>query len=177
MFLAKPVGVIVNPLRYLQCQFGSCLASDYANNIRSVEYAGYRGIVLTFCPFAQRAFKLFIRPYAGYLKILAALITGSKNGDRYSDGPGDQRANDGAADSVRQKHKNHLFPADSIAQSGRRDKPRKEVKTMSEKEKAMIEKIAQLPPELQNRIVDQIDGAIMAMDMLADGKTEKEASA
>lgn len=36
---------------------------------------------------------------------------------------------------------------------------------MSEKEKAMIEKIAQLPSELQNRIVDQIDGAIMAMDM------------
>ena len=48
---------------------------------------------------------------------------------------------------------------------------------MSEKEKAMIEKIAQLPSELQNRIVDQIDGAIMAMDMLADGKTEKEVSA
>lgn len=45
---------------------------------------------------------------------------------------------------------------------------------MSEKEKAMVEKIAQLPPELQNRIVDQIDGAIMAMDMLESRKNDDE---
>lgn len=45
---------------------------------------------------------------------------------------------------------------------------------MSEKEKAMVEKIAQLPPELQSRIVDQIDGAIMAMDMLEGWKNDDE---
>lgn len=37
---------------------------------------------------------------------------------------------------------------------------------MSEKEKTMIEKIAKLPPELQNRLCDKIDGAVMALDTL-----------
>lgn len=43
---------------------------------------------------------------------------------------------------------------------------------MSEKEKAIIQKIAQLPEELQDKMAAQIDGAVMALDML--GKGEKE---
>lgn len=47
---------------------------------------------------------------------------------------------------------------------------------MSEKEKNMIEKIAKLPPELQNRLCDKIDGAVMALDTLKaaeSGATDK----
>ena len=47
---------------------------------------------------------------------------------------------------------------------------------MSEKEKAMIEKIAKPPPELQNRHCDKIDGAVMALDTLKaaeSGATDK----
>lgn len=46
---------------------------------------------------------------------------------------------------------------------------------MSEKEKTILEKMAQLPPELQDKFLDKIDGAIMALDMLGkDGKDGKE---
>lgn len=45
---------------------------------------------------------------------------------------------------------------------------------MSEKEKTVIEKMAQLPPELQDKFVDKIDGAIMALDMLGKGDKEDE---
>lgn len=50
---------------------------------------------------------------------------------------------------------------------------------MSEKEKTMIEKIAKLPPELQNRLCDKIDGAVMALDTLkaADGGENGKADA
>ncbi len=44
---------------------------------------------------------------------------------------------------------------------------------MSEKEKTVIEKMAQLPPELQDKFVDKIDGAIMALDMLGKGDKEE----
>lgn len=47
---------------------------------------------------------------------------------------------------------------------------------MSEKEKIMIEKIAKLPLELQNRLCDKIDGAVMALDILKtaeSGATDK----
>ena len=37
---------------------------------------------------------------------------------------------------------------------------------MSEKEKAMCEKIAKLPPELQEKFFDKVDGAVMAMNLL-----------
>ena len=36
---------------------------------------------------------------------------------------------------------------------------------MSEKEKSMIEKIAKLPPELQDKFADKLDAA-MALDVL-----------
>lgn len=41
---------------------------------------------------------------------------------------------------------------------------------MSEKEKTMIEKIAKLPPELQSRFCDKLDGAAMALDTLGETK-------
>lgn len=37
---------------------------------------------------------------------------------------------------------------------------------MSEKEKSMIEKIAKLPSELQDKFADKLDGAAMALDVL-----------
>ena len=37
---------------------------------------------------------------------------------------------------------------------------------MSEKEKAMLEKLAALPAPLQDRFLDRIQGATMALDML-----------
>lgn len=37
---------------------------------------------------------------------------------------------------------------------------------MSEKEKAMLEKLAALPEPLQDRFLDRIQGATMALDML-----------
>ncbi|WP_418589630.1 hypothetical protein [Hominenteromicrobium sp.] len=44
---------------------------------------------------------------------------------------------------------------------------------MSEKEKAIIQKIAQLPEELQDKMAAQIDGAVMALDMLEQGKKKE----
>lgn len=46
---------------------------------------------------------------------------------------------------------------------------------MSEKEKKMIEKIAKLPPELQDKFADKLDGAVMALDMLDRQKKKEEA--
>ena len=43
---------------------------------------------------------------------------------------------------------------------------RKENSKRSEKEKSMIEKIAKLPPELQDKFADKLDGAAMALDVL-----------
>lgn len=46
---------------------------------------------------------------------------------------------------------------------------------MSEKEKTILEKMAQLPEELQDKMAAQIDGAVMALDILGkDGKDGKE---
>ena len=48
---------------------------------------------------------------------------------------------------------------------------------MSEKEKSMIEKIAKLPPELQDKFADKLDGAAMALDVLekrGDGDAENK---
>lgn len=45
---------------------------------------------------------------------------------------------------------------------------------MSEKEKAIIQKIAQLPPELQDKMAAQIDGAVMALDMLEQSKKKED---
>lgn len=45
---------------------------------------------------------------------------------------------------------------------------------MSEKEKSMIEKIAKLPPELQDKFCDKLDGAVMALDMLGVKPPEQE---
>lgn len=36
---------------------------------------------------------------------------------------------------------------------------------MSEKEKALVEKIAELPESLKQRLLDQASGAAMALDM------------
>lgn len=44
---------------------------------------------------------------------------------------------------------------------------------MSEKEKTMIEKIAKLPPELQDKFCDKLDGAVMAMDILEKKEERK----
>lgn len=45
---------------------------------------------------------------------------------------------------------------------------------MSEKEKAILEKMAQLPEELQDKMAAQIDGAVMALDILGKGDKEDE---
>ncbi len=39
---------------------------------------------------------------------------------------------------------------------------------MSEKEKTMCEKIANLPLALQEKILDKVDGAAMALELLRD---------
>lgn len=44
---------------------------------------------------------------------------------------------------------------------------------MSEKEKTILEKMAQLPPELQDKLVDKIDGAVMVLDMLEQSKKKE----
>lgn len=44
---------------------------------------------------------------------------------------------------------------------------------MSEKEKVMYEKISKLPPELQEKFFDKVDGAVMAMNLL-DSKKEAD---
>lgn len=47
---------------------------------------------------------------------------------------------------------------------------------MSEKEKALAEKVCALPPELQEKFVQQIDGAALAVEyMQSKKKDEKEA--
>ena len=51
---------------------------------------------------------------------------------------------------------------------------KKGVETMSEKEKTILEKMAQLPPELQDKMAAQIDGAVMVLDMLGKGEKEDE---
>lgn len=45
---------------------------------------------------------------------------------------------------------------------------------MSEKEKTILEKMAQLPAELQDKMAAQIDGAVMALDVLGKGTKEDE---
>lgn len=44
---------------------------------------------------------------------------------------------------------------------------------MSEKEKAIIEKIAALPDPLKQRFIDQADGALMAMDVMGKPMDEQ----
>lgn len=48
---------------------------------------------------------------------------------------------------------------------------------MSEKQKALIEKIAQLPDTLQDKFIDRVDGAIFALDFVESQNTAKEAKA
>lgn len=57
-----------------------------------------------------------------------------------------------------------FFSAHGLTTS--RSSARKENSKMSEKEKSMIEKIAKLPPELQDKFADKLDGAAMALDVL-----------
>lgn len=44
---------------------------------------------------------------------------------------------------------------------------------MSEKEKELCAKVAKLPQELLDKFVDKIDGAAMALEVLAAEKTER----
>ena len=44
---------------------------------------------------------------------------------------------------------------------------------MSEKEKALVEKIAALPDPLKQRILDQASGAAMALDMAREQKEQE----
>ena len=45
--------------------------------------------------------------------------------------------------------------------------------TMSEKEKRIAESITKLPDPLQDRFLNQIQGAVMALDMLGTSPPEK----
>ena len=45
---------------------------------------------------------------------------------------------------------------------------------MSEKEKVLVKKMAQLPPELQDKFAAAVDGAVMALDVMAQKKKKKE---
>lgn len=45
---------------------------------------------------------------------------------------------------------------------------------MSEKEKSLSEKVAQLPADLQDKFVDQITGAVMAIELMESNKEEAE---
>lgn len=45
---------------------------------------------------------------------------------------------------------------------------------MSKEEKTLYEKLGQLPPALQDRFEDQIDGAAMALAILAPGEDNKK---
>ncbi len=47
---------------------------------------------------------------------------------------------------------------------------------MDEKEKAFLQKISQLPEELQDKMAAQIDGAVMALDMLEQSKKKEDES-
>ena len=52
----------------------------------------------------------------------------------------------------------------------------KEGEDMSEREKEFVEKACALPPELQEKFIQQIDGAAMAIEyMKSKDKDEKEA--
>lgn len=48
---------------------------------------------------------------------------------------------------------------------------------MSKEEKTMYEKLSQLPPALQDRFEDQIDGAAMALAILAPSEENKKEDA
>lgn len=43
---------------------------------------------------------------------------------------------------------------------------------MSEKEKALCEKLAKLPPELQDKFYDKLDGAVMVIDAMEAAKAQ-----
>ena len=45
---------------------------------------------------------------------------------------------------------------------------------MSEKEKALVEKIAAMPDRLKEKFLDKADGALMAMDAMKDAKPEAD---
>jgi len=45
---------------------------------------------------------------------------------------------------------------------------------MSEKEKEIVEKIAALPPQLQDKFLDRVEGAIMALDATTAEKKEAD---
>ena len=45
---------------------------------------------------------------------------------------------------------------------------------MSDKEKGMVEKIAALPPALQEKMLDTLNGAVMAIDALGAGRQERD---
>jgi hypothetical protein len=61
-----------------------------------------------------------------------------------------------------------------IVSPGGQGRNRKEA-NMSEKQKALIEKIAQLPDTLQDKFIDRVDGAIFALDFVESQNTAKEA--
>jgi hypothetical protein len=63
-----------------------------------------------------------------------------------------------------------------IVSPGGQGRNRKEA-NMSEKQKALIEKIAQLPDTLQDKFIDRVDGAIFALDFVESQNTAKEAKA
>ena len=45
---------------------------------------------------------------------------------------------------------------------------------MSEKEKQMLEKISKLPAALQEKFVDRLQGAVMALDVLDAAQNEEK---
>lgn len=45
---------------------------------------------------------------------------------------------------------------------------------MSEKEKVLVKKMSQFPPELQDKFAAAVDGAVMALDVMAAEKKKKE---
>lgn len=45
---------------------------------------------------------------------------------------------------------------------------------MSDKEKEMVQKISELPDRLQDKFLDRLDGAVMALDVLSCVKGEDE---
>lgn len=45
---------------------------------------------------------------------------------------------------------------------------------MSEKEEVLVKKMSQFPPELQDKFAAAVDGAAMALDVMAAEKKKKE---
>ena len=45
---------------------------------------------------------------------------------------------------------------------------------MSDREKELITNLATLPPDLQDRFADMAAGAAMAVDIINDGKSDKD---